>query len=380
MKRWVVLGIVVLVGLLVCWMSFGKGESARVEAPAPVMQVAPPGAALREGSPPPLRLAARASLSGQVRDEQGRAIAGATVCAGGWSGKLDRRDSEARSCVQSEADGRYHIDGLWPVPHFVHASAPRFIPGRHRGGEGPRAPVLVTLRAGEAAQNIDVILRGGGVELMGVVQDLSGGVLEGALVNVAEAYARSGADGQFSLWVAPGSVFVTAHVDGYAEGSGSGLAPGQWFELRLTPESVLVGRVVRADDHAPLEGASVYAREDSRWSSFGPAITDADGRFRIEGLLPGSYKLEALHDEAYGMARESAVLGLGETSNAIEIAAHPAYLVEGTVVMDGGDPCTRGRVQLRQKAGSSRGTAIEPDGAVRVQGGVAGHVRRGGRV
>jgi len=271
---------------------------------------------------------------------------------------------EARRCVQSEADGGYRLAGLWPVPHQVRASARHFVPARYRGGKRD----LVVLRAGEDVGEIDVVLRGGGALIKGVVHDLSGGVLEGATLEAGEADGVSAADGQFALWVEPGQVFVKARAEGYAEGSRFGVAPGQWFELRLTPESVLAGRVVRASDRAPLANALVYAQSSDGWNNIGPAITDDLGNFRVEGLLPGTYKLEAMHDEAYGMAAESAVLGLGETSEAIEIVAHPAYLVEGTVEIAGGGSCESGWLRLAEAAGVSRGSWIDLDGMVHVQG------------
>ena len=369
--RRALLGLVIVLVVVLAWMSVRTGEPGAVteipEPRSPATQASPTSPVSRE-APLYLRHATWATISGQVRDELGRPISGATVCAAGASRLLDRRDSERRSCVISEIDGHYQIAGLLPVPHAVHASAPRFVPASHRVRRDRLASQLVPLRAGHETTDIDVVLRGGGVELRGVVFDLAGGAVEGAMVSVAEAHALSTSDGDFSLWVAPGPVYVTATADGYADTAQPGVAPGQRFTLRLTPESVLVGRVVRAADHTPLADASVFARAAGAWAGVGPAITDADGKFRIEGLLPGSYQLEARHDEAYGMASESAVLGLGETSTPIEISAHPAYLVEGTVEFGPAEPCPGGRVRLSQRSGNSRGSAIDPDGVAHVQG------------
>src|SRR5690606_3241743 len=208
---------------------------------------------------------------------------------------------------------------LMPVPQFVHASAPGHVPGPYRDGTGERARQSVTVRAGQETRGIDVVLEPGGVELKGVVRDLSGGELEGAQVAVAHAYGRSGADGTFTLWVAPGETLLEARAEGYAPGWMLGVAPGQSFEIALTPESVLVGQVLRIDDRTPVADADVHAMRSME--RFGPAITDANGRFRLEGLEPGAYRLEAFHDEAYGAGAESAVLGLGETSQPIVILA-----------------------------------------------------------
>ena len=45
----------------------------------------------------------------------------------------------------------------------------------------------------------------------------------------------------------------------YAQGYEEGAVPGHHFEIFLTPEAVLVGTVVRANDGAPVGGAEVWA-------------------------------------------------------------------------------------------------------------------------
>lgn len=313
-----------------------------------------------------LRLVDRAAISGRVREADGRGIGGATVCVGSSAPGLDSKEQANRTCTTSAGDGSYRVEGLLPVPQFVHASAAGHVPGQYRAGPGARARTLVTLRAGQETREVDVVLLAGGVELKGVVRDLSGGELEGAQVSSGFAHGRTGADGRFTLWVAPGEAYLEAHADGYARGWMMGVAPGMTFEIALTPESVLVGRVVRAEDGAPVAGASVLAVKPMESSA--EAISDTNGNFRIEGLKPGAYRLEAFHDEAYGVGAESAVLGLGETSEPIVIRAHPAYLVEGTVTVAGGESCEQGWVRITDTAVGSRAGEVEADGLVRIRG------------
>jgi protocatechuate 3,4-dioxygenase beta subunit len=349
----------------------GPDEAARGPA-GPVADLAAVADRARL-SPLDLRRADRAAIAGHVRDTQGRPIAGATVCAGSQASQLTQVERAERHCVTSESDGSYRIEGLIPVPHFVNASAPTYVPRPYLRGKGPLAEGVVRLQAGQEARDIDIVLRPGGVLLTGVVRDISGGELEGALVSAGYAHARSGADGGFSLWVQPGSQWLNASAEGYADGYGQGIAPGHVFEIYLTPESVLVGRVVRAADGAPLADAEVWASDGSPWGfGKGPAITDAGGNFRIVGLEPGAYKAEAFHDEAYGTAEESAVLGLGETSEPVTVTAHPAYVVEGTVAVAGGESCERGEVELTSKPQKRRVGKIEADGSVRLRGVLAG--------
>ncbi|MBA3546824.1 MAG: carboxypeptidase regulatory-like domain-containing protein, partial [Nannocystis sp.] len=294
------------------------------------------------------------------------------VCAQALSDRLAGAAIRAPSCARSELDGGYRIAGLFGVRHRVGASAPGFVPVWFARGEGAARRAWIDLRPGLAALGIDLTLEGGGVEIFGVVTDLSGGAIEGAVVSgggfnggSGQAVTSSGPDGEFSLWVRPGHTRAWAQADGYASGGETGAAPGHRFELFLTPESVIVGTVVRAGDGSPIAGAEVQADGTSGPRTF----TDERGKFRIDGLLPGVYKPGAEADDALGLAAEQLVLGLGETSAPIVIAAHPATYVEGTIVVAGGASCDDGRVTLRERErGRSGAGRTEGDGLVRVRG------------
>ncbi|MEZ4451361.1 MAG: carboxypeptidase regulatory-like domain-containing protein [Nannocystaceae bacterium] len=326
--------------------------------------------ALRPGAAAELRLARRASITGTIRDDGGEPIAGARVCALVRSWVLPSVDTQNARCSESEADGHYRIDDLFPVRHEVVASAPTFIAGAYKQDEGGRRSGTVSLQPGMEARDIDITLRGGGVELRGVVKDLSGGAVEGAQVSTEHAVGFSGAEGVFSLWVAPGERWVNAHAEGYAGANDGGVVPGHEYQLYLTPEAALVGKVVRAEDGAPVEGVTVTSRSGMGWSwNSQSAITDAAGRFRLGGLEPGAYKAEATGDEVYGLADEQVILGLGETSDPLTVRVHPAFSVRGSVLTKSGESCEDGWLELDDHADArSNNGAIEPDGAVQVRG------------
>src|SRR5690606_21489390 len=105
------------------------------------------------------------------------------------------------------------------------------------------------------------------------------------------------------------------------------------------------------------------------WSG-NSAFTDANGEFRIDRLDPGAYKPRAEADDAFGLAEEQVILGLGETSAPIVIQAHPAFHVEGTIVTEGGGSCDDGWVYRRDPAqGREVWIPIERDGVAH-KGGV----------
>jgi TonB family protein len=65
------------------------------------------------------------------------------------------------------------------------------------------------------------------------------------------------------------------------------------------PSSRVAGRVVRQPNEAPIAGANVVVREANGTEH--PVTTDADGNFRVEGLVPGTVHV---HVEARGRKPE----------------------------------------------------------------------------
>jgi len=320
-----------------------------------------------------------ASISGRVLDPSGKPIAGATVCANSWSEELSTVQIRLPACTKTGPAGGYRLEGLFRVRYGVGASAPHHIPD---GYDPPGNRDYVELGKNPEATEIDITLKPGGVEVRGVVRDVSGGEIDGAWVSAGEGWrwgmggggvgTRSNAKGEFSLWVKKGSLRVGATAEGYAPGSENGAAPRHYFEILLTPESVLVGKVVAKATGKPVEGAKVYARGswDDRWGG-NTAFSDADGRFRIDRLEPGVYKPMAEVDGGFGMAQSSVHLGLAQTSDEVLIEVHRAATVTGRVVLSGakeGEGCDRGSVNLNDKAaGLMRWTETREGGEVEIK-------------
>ena len=293
-------------------------------------------------------------------------MASAQVCAYVWTATLPGRDAWRPACVLSERDGHYRIEGLRPVRHRVTASAANYVPGLYVRGDGTERVEAVELRPATESRGIDLVLESGGVEVRGVVRDLSGGPIEGAQLITERAFTRSDTGGAFALWVRPGILSVVAEAEGYAASNVEGIAPGHTFELFLTPEAVLVGKVVRGQSGEPIAGAMVKSGAQE-WGGNQAAFTDLAGNFRIAGLEPGVYKPSVEADDARGSATEQVVLGMGETGAPIVIEAHPAYTVEGRVVVSGGGGCHNGWLSLTARAsGKSIYASVEGDGNLRV--------------
>jgi hypothetical protein len=308
----------------------------------------------------------RAHIEGHIRDEAAKPIAGATVCASAWSALLGSLEVEQPTCTVSNEDGAYVIADLVAASYGVSASAPHRRPSwfyRERAAD-ERDPL--DLQKGGSATKIDITLKDGGVEVHGRVKDIGGGAIADAWVESGRTGSRSDANGDFTLWIAPGDVWINVLAEGYTDGSARGVAPGQTFEILLTPESVLVGRVIDATSRSPVEGVMV-AEDESAMDGRGFSLrTDADGKFRIDHLKPGRYKPTALAHNRLGIASESVLLGLAETSKEVVIELVPASAVEGRVTIAGVKqvPCETGDVTLTDPARGHRVEASVDHGTV----------------
>ncbi len=322
------------------------------------------------------------SIAGRVTSAEPprSGAAGASVCV------VTLRDARrVPSCVTTDGDGAYRFRDLAPARYSVTAAFAHAIPMSFRDG----ASDVLTLGPGEAREHVDITLGPQGVEVRGVVRDLSGGVVAGASVVVSsgeedgsgggDAVTQSGEDGEWSAWVAPGNVQASAIADGYAPAWAHGVAPGQRLELVVVPESVLQGRVVEAGTEQPVAGARVRAGPMAGYTSEerdASVATDAEGRFRIARLEPGRYKPRVTTRHGWGVATESVLLGLAETSGEITIVVSPAHTVSGRVVFPNGEVCRVPSVIVKNKVTDvERRGEGEPDGTVRITALLAGNYR-----
>lgn len=321
-------------------------------------------------APPPRAVTSRprAGIAGHVVDPARAPAAGASVCV--WAERVmgvTTTSMQAPRCVVTDAKGAYAIDDLLPAtPLVVSAGADGFPPQRYRGPEGD----VVRLGDGEHRQDIDFVLRGGGVRIEGRVNDATGGVVAGALVATAtlasgaRAVAKSDDKGMFTLWVEPGLVKLDASAQGYAPGTARGLAPGHFFGIHLLPGATLVGRAVLAGTETPVGGALIEAIQVEGGGLRASTRTDDDGQFKVDALQPGRYRIEATAEALEGYSSASITIGMGETSKPVIVELDPAYIVRGRVLDKAtGKPCTGGQVTITDDAQNEFSQAIiDPDG------------------
>ena len=369
--RWpLALGGLVLAAAL-AWLVFPFFGRHGALSQAPALG-APSATARAPRLPPPVDLAARprAGIAGHVLDLAGRPVAAASVCAWASPGSgLVTPQTRAPRCAKTDGAGAYALTDLFPAtPLRISAAAASFAP---RGYRAPNGDGDLRLGDGEQRAGVDFVLRGG-VLLTGSVNDVTGGGVAGALVvsedGAASAVATSDTKGEFTLWVEPGLVRVGATAAGYAPGWASGPAPGHVFKIHLVPGATLVGRAVIAGGETPVTGVMIEGIQVEGGGTRASTRTDDDGRFQIDGLLPGRYRVEATSEGREGYSRSSITLGMGETSSEVKIELDPAYVVRGRVVDKAtGEPCKGGQVTITDaKQNEFSQAAIEPDGWARM--------------
>lgn len=143
--------------------------------------------------------------------------------------------------------------------------------------------------------------------------------------------AVSGPDGRYTLeGLEPGSYILSVHAPGWlrattapvnAPPAGTAEAP----VVALAEGAVVQGRVLDPQGK-PAAGISVYEFGRNVYEQ-GPAktVTDAEGRFRLEGVLPGMASIAAF-DEDLGRADANLPVGRGESRLDLQLTPLDAAL------------------------------------------------------
>ncbi len=171
-----------------------------------------------------------------------------------------------------------------------------------------------------------------------------------------------------------------------------------WSAWAQAPEKgAIAGRVVNATTGAPLKRAAVWVEAfapargvNGAPSVAGPStVTDAQGRFSLENIDPGSYFLSARRtgylDQGYGAAEPEVVgtplkLAAGDRMGDVTIKLTPQSLLYGKVTDEDGEAVPDAEVSLyrisyaggRKHPQVESGTVSQADGSV-----IIGHVAPG---
>jgi len=215
-------------------------------------------------------------VSGRVLDEDGRGLAGAAVAS----------FYSRRKTATSGADGAFLLDHLDPGrdQHLVYARKEGYV----------QADARVQTQ-GLVVEGVELVLRRG-TSVEGLVLGSDGAPLAEATLYIGfspHAFDRldatSGADGSFrfpSVGAGP-QTLVVQHPGHSAQNltlevpaQPPALAP---LVVRLEPAHWIAGRVEDARG-TPLAGVSIAAKQDGEYLELDTVASDAEGRFRLEGL------------------------------------------------------------------------------------------------
>jgi len=340
---------------------------------------------------------AGATLGGVVLDAEGRPRAGAVVEAhtglragsvlrfgGGpsWSTSSSGAASIHRPrTTESAPDGAFALTGL-------KRGAEHTILARARDC-APSDPVKV--RADETAPPVELRLRSPGRLVVRVV-DASGRPVADAIVSVSgEMQAFEGVPDGAGVWrydVAAAVVFVFVEAPGLVRnGRSVTLREGRTTAARVAMKPAHhVAGVVVDDAGSPIAGANVCANDRDPISDDshlrGAPFTDADGRYRLEGLPAKAHRIVA---ETPGRERGE-VGGVRPPADGVRIVVPRGVTVRSRFEPPAGEPAPREvhfahparTVGARRTDATAecfrRESALADDGVVEITGVPAGGV------
>ncbi|HEU4395448.1 MAG TPA: sigma-70 family RNA polymerase sigma factor [Planctomycetota bacterium] len=314
-----------------------------------------------------LTLLPACTLSGRVRDADGRPVPGVFVVASGPSAWKVNSTGLARAAV--DAEGRYRLEGLEPGANTI----------RLWTASGQRRSVGWIDLPGVSTFDID--LDRGATVRGRVLDDATGEPVASARVfawatadATVTAVATTGADGTFAFDDFPPWSLIPLTVDapgylcypdapGYAvERVAVRLSAGTVVEkeIRLRRGRALRGRIT-GPEGAPIAGVRVSVPVTPQ--RLASANSGADGAYGLEGLPPGAASVRVVAKgwilaEGAGDGAASVDLAAeGESVRDFVLARAPS--VEGRVVDGEGSPVAGARVEVRPGGQGSVFTAAD---------------------
>ncbi|PPJ21845.1 MFS transporter [Nocardia nova] len=217
-----------------------------------------------------------APLSGRIHREDGQSVPGAALTL------IDQRGHQV-SRATTDAAGAYRLRVPVLGTYVLIVSA-----------EGHQ-PAAVNVAIGSEPQTVDLTLPGAG-ELSGIVTEGPGRPLAGVTVTLTDrrgevvGAAVTGADGAYACHGIVAGTYTLVAVTGHRRPDAITLtvpATGMLrYDIDLAPTAVLSGRV--RSERGPVAHAHV-AVLDSGGTVVAAALTDPDGRYRIDDLPAGDY-------------------------------------------------------------------------------------------
>jgi hypothetical protein len=277
-----------------------------------------------------IRLGSGASLTGKVVGPGRRLVKGAQVAL---------RDELGTRKVPCDAQGNFAVGGLSQGGKLLQAMAAGFSPSHVSriliDKEQPQHVVLV-LRAAKGIGGQVIGLDGSPVG--GVRVTVRPGTPRGPMTTLLPPLeGRTSPAGQFSFKDVPATPLVVTARSDHGTASRAGVPPGTYdIVLRLSRTGGITGQATDGARGQPVRDLTVsVTRVEGTGDPYGPRPTtrfvSTDGRFTIDGLLPGTYGLTFA---ARGYGAET-MQGIGVTADhysRIKVVFNAGGAVAGVVV------------------------------------------------
>jgi hypothetical protein len=271
----------------------------------------------------------------------------------------------------SEADGTFRFHGVAPGSYEIRATAPHL---------AMTEPVQITADINAPVEDVQCSLIAA-LSIAGKVIDKQKKPVSGAKV-LAVGRSRfnmngydttpTQVDGSFFIdSLTPGEYMLRVEDASLPKDAGKVTLDKTNIEglvLEVDRGGSIAGRVTRAGK--PVEGAAVSARlksppakDDNRtFGRGGSETSDADGRFTLSGLGPGTYSLYAESKRVGAFTRgPEVVLGDGETKTGVEVEMELAGSIAGTVVDQANTPVSGVHIRFSLVQGQDFGDATTDD-------------------
>lgn len=322
----------------------------------------------RETSGVRIEMLAGATIGGRIYDQDtGLGIANARIMAG-------RADSRRAESADSALDGTFTFAKLEAGTYSIFYDASGYPRPRSSGPGGDVRQVSVEV--GETRTDVEIALSKG-LLVSGRVVDAEGSPIAGARVSGRSRYGddyqyseATTADGRFEVaGLRPAAdLYLQASKDGFAASPVGPLTLGEEsltdVEIVMQPEASISGIVVDTAGK-PVPKANIIARRQTT-APFGTPINDADaqGKFTIKGLTPGTYKIvvSPAGNHSFGSDSTAATVELaaGEdvTDLRITLNAGEGLTISGRVTDEAGKPIQRAYLNANSmQGGGSYGNA-----------------------
>ena len=259
------------------------------------------------------------------------------------------------TATETPAPGIYLFPSLKAGCYGLYVEAERFWPARR------------LLRVDEARKHVKVTLKAG-AWIHGVVVDESGAPVAGVHIfagrtgkkHVAEepeATTRTDKNGNFSLFLPAGEIYIWAEKKGYAPTAveGISLQPGQVLsgvELLLRRGGVISGSVLD-ENSSPVQNATVKVTA-RLFHSLHPFLyrstkTDRNGNFTFKNLPEADYWLETSHPDFMPYKHPETLRLKGTLAlTGVAVQLRRGLSITGAVLDENGGPVPDAMVRVRR--------------------------------